>query len=53
MTYVDFGGELADKMELLAEEYWVNGMSLADARQMAAETLTPEDSDSLADRERH
>lgn len=39
MTLMDFESELAERFELMAEGYWLGGMDLEDARQMAAQTL--------------
>lgn len=35
MTSLDYENELAESLELTVEGYWINGMSLSDARKKA------------------
>ncbi|MDZ4308285.1 hypothetical protein [Allopontixanthobacter sp.] len=43
MTSWEFESELAEKFELTTERYWVDGMSLSDARKKASSELMGHD----------
>lgn len=39
MTDWNYESELAEKFELTAEQYWIDGMSLSDARRKASNEI--------------